>query len=119
MGEEGFSQALSRYFHRYAWNNAEMDDFLKELSKNFNVEGYTLEQWKQEWLLTESVNVYNIEWTDSGTITVHQKFYDNNVTNQMKRHNKIQVAFFDENFKITSQVVVLPAEDTFAFQFDP
>lgn len=40
-----------------------MDDFLKELSKNFNVEGFTLDQWKKEWLLTESVNVYKIEWT--------------------------------------------------------
>ncbi len=63
MGEEGFSKSLSKYFHRYAWNNAEMDDFLRELSKNFKVDGYTIEQWKKEWLLTKSVNVYNIEWT--------------------------------------------------------
>jgi aminopeptidase N len=50
MGEENFSAALKEYFHKYAFKNATLTDFMAEMQKHFPFKEFSLEEWKQYWL---------------------------------------------------------------------
>lgn len=48
LGEENFSRALQKYFSKYAFANAVLDDLLAHLEEFFKEKsiGVSLEQWK-------------------------------------------------------------------------
>lgn len=50
MGEDNFSRGLSDYFHKYAWSNATIDDFLAHMQVYFKITEFTLTEWKELWL---------------------------------------------------------------------
>jgi aminopeptidase N len=58
MGEENFSKALADYFNKYAFKNAELDDLLRCMERYYSPKstGITLEEWKNMWLETSSLN---------------------------------------------------------------
>lgn len=72
IGEKEFSISLSNYFHRFEWSNASIDDFLEEMSYNFKETMFTLDEWKQMWLMTASLNVFRVDWEDKkGIISIN------------------------------------------------
>ena len=70
MGQDKFSQALSEYFHKYAFKNAKLDDLLNCLSKYYSSEktGLSLQQWKKMWLETASLNVLSCQIKNSSLL---------------------------------------------------
>ena len=46
MKEENFSKALSEYFKKYEWSNATLIDFITEMKKHYNVQEFTLDEWR-------------------------------------------------------------------------
>ena len=56
MSEENFSASLKAYFHKYAFKNARLEDFIVEMQANFHETALTLKEWQQFWLETASLN---------------------------------------------------------------
>jgi aminopeptidase N len=67
IGREGFEAGIRGYFRRYAWANATLADFLRELEEG---SGRSLTEWSRLWLETPSMNTIAARWeTSDGTLT--------------------------------------------------
>lgn len=68
VGREAFFSGVSNYFRAHAWQNAELDDLLRELEKT---SGRELSTWSAKWLETAGVNTLKpeIDVDENGTIT--------------------------------------------------
>lgn len=58
MGEERFSAAMKVYFHKFAFKNAELKDFIETLNTEFvklNLD-FTLHEWQSMWIQTAGLN---------------------------------------------------------------
>jgi len=58
VGHEGFSLGLKRYFTSHYNSNTTIKEFIAALSIEFDKLqlGFTLEQWKEEWICTAGLN---------------------------------------------------------------
>lgn len=79
MGENNFMQGVTAYFNQFGWSNGTIDDFLGQMEPFFTspTPDYTLQVWKEMWLLTASLNVLTIDWNPqssgpNATLTVTQ-----------------------------------------------
>ena len=63
MGQANFFKGLQSYFVKYPWKNTTIDEFLAELSPFFPTKyPFTLDEWKQIWILEPSLNILTVEW---------------------------------------------------------
>jgi len=97
MGEDNFFKGVQDYFNEFGWKNATIDDFLNKMQKYFTITDFTLDDWKESWLLTPSLNTVSIEWdntdlSDSATLTIRQNYYTD--VYPTLRYHKTRVAFF-------------------------
>ena len=117
MGEDNFSKSLSSYFKRFEWSNATIDDFLKELENNFHEKEFTLEQWKQMWLMTASLNVFEVSWQQKDNkITLNIKQGNNCEKHNTLRYRRAEIALFNakgEIFKTISLLINPKEHDIF------
>ncbi|MGO1181990.1 MAG: aminopeptidase N [Micrococcaceae bacterium] len=69
VGEDAFNEASRRYFERYRWGNATLDDFLAVLSET---SGRPMQSWSRVWL--QAAGVTHLSWTldDNGVAVVRQ-----------------------------------------------
>lgn len=82
MGDTNFFRGVTDYFNQFAWSNGTIDDFLANIEPYFVSPDseYTLDVWKESWLLTPSLNVLTYTWdtastAQSATLTVNQTNY--------------------------------------------
>jgi aminopeptidase N len=80
MGEEPFFLGVKDYFDAFGWSNGTIDDFLGKMQTHFDNPNFTLNDWKQSWLLTPSLNTMEIEWDSSitttpATLKIKQNYY--------------------------------------------
>jgi len=49
---------MSRYFHKYAFKNATLNDFIENLDIEFLKKnlGFTLAEWKDQWICKAGLN---------------------------------------------------------------
>ena len=71
---------------------------------------YTLDVWKQTWLLTPSLNSLAVTWSPNNTsvdstLTVVQTDYSTDY--QQLRYHYINIAFFDVNGNVTFKPVLI------------
>ncbi|EAS02835.3 peptidase M1 family aminopeptidase (macronuclear) [Tetrahymena thermophila SB210] len=118
IGEQNFSSAMKRYFNKFAFKNADLNDFIENLDVEFQTLnlGFSLKEWQQEWISTAGLNECQPEFDPNNQnshacLCIHQTCaLEMHPT--LRRHN-MKVAFFDENCNITEQTVILkPAEKT-------
>ena len=64
IGEKSFSQALGKYFLKYEWSNATLDDFIEIMNDEYKKKELLLDllEWKQEWICTAGLNEMEALW---------------------------------------------------------
>ena len=60
LGEEEFKDGLQRYFQKFAFKNATLGDFFKQLSEASDTH---LGKWEKEWMQTSGLNRIEANWT--------------------------------------------------------
>jgi len=63
IGEEGFREGTRRYFRKYEYQNATLQQFLGALEEG---SGQELGEWARLWLETPSLNTIAAEWDADG-----------------------------------------------------
>jgi aminopeptidase N len=56
IGEKRFSTGLKRYFEKYQWSNATLDEFFGSFDNLSDVVGFDISTWKQQWICTAGLN---------------------------------------------------------------
>jgi aminopeptidase N len=100
VGDDNFFLALTKYFKRFAWSNATIENFLAYVGEYLPPEAGKLEDWKQMWLEEASLNVFSVDWDqDNSKITLKQSsFNDSNVL----RVHKLKIALFNPDGTYTT-----------------
>lgn len=112
MGETNFFLGVTAYFNEFKWSNATIDNFLTHM-KDFYippVPEYTLDLWKQTWLLTASLNVLAADWDSTSvdpkaTLTINQIAFTPDYP--ILRYHMINVAFFYADGSYSTQKVLV------------
>jgi aminopeptidase N len=106
LGEEVFRRGIHNYLAQNAYQNAELDDFIKALA---DASGKNLDQWKQQWLYEAGVNTITAEYQcDNNQITsfrLHQTADDKFPT---LREQRVQIGLFtaDKQVSLINKVAV-------------
>lgn len=100
MTKENFLKGLNDYFKAYEWKNTTIDDFLGKMQPYFNIKDFTLDDWKNSWLLTPSLNTVSIEWdptnlSPDATFTIKQECYTD--VYPTLRYHQTRVALFKDD----------------------
>ena len=108
MGHENFSKKMAKYFLKYQWSNATLDQFFAELAAEPG-EKYSIDmnQFNHEWIQLAGLNVVHVEWLDS-KVKLIQSFTNPHFS--ALRHNKMLVAVYDKEGRIIqeSEVTLTP-----------
>lgn len=114
MGEDNFFKGVTQYFNLYIWSNGTIDNFLSAMSIDFvdpsPNKNYSLDLWKQDWLLTPSLNVVTINWnpdstSSTATLTINQDPFTEDYPTL--RLHMVNIAFFKADGSYTTQKVLL------------
>jgi aminopeptidase N len=113
---DNFFSGVRDYFSEFGWKNATIDDFLGKMQAYFENTSFTLDDWKDSWLLTPSLNTGYVEWDPSdaspkATLTIHQDFYSS--VYPFLRYHKTRVALFypDTTYDVID-VMLAPSSST-------
>lgn len=69
---------------------------MEELSYNFHEKEFTLEQWKQMWLMTASLNVFEVDWQQKDKkVILNVKQGYNTKKHTTLRYRRAEVALFN------------------------
>jgi aminopeptidase N len=60
--EKDFSKALSEYFHKFAWKNTILEDFIGAMQHQFKSDKFTMDEWKKVWLEKACLNQIEPFW---------------------------------------------------------
>lgn len=95
VGRPVFKEACKRYFHKYAWNNATLHDFLnvfkQVLNEKFGFEEgkedwdsvgrhYDINQFNKDWIETAGMNQLKVKWNSGdfangkGKVSINQTY---------------------------------------------
>jgi aminopeptidase N len=112
MTEAKFFSGVQDYFKAFAWSNGTIDDFLAAMSKYFTkpAADYSLDLWKQMWLLEPSLDVLSVEWDPSDiSTTAPIKFRQAPFSSAypLLRYHKINVAFIRANGTFVSKTFLV------------
>ncbi|EGR28494.1 hypothetical protein IMG5_174220 [Ichthyophthirius multifiliis] len=124
MGEQSFSKALQTHFHKYAFKNATLDDFIEVLNEEFqksNQYPFSLNEWQQKWIQTAGLNecqpIFNKESKSKETVLKIKQTAALQQHPTLRRH-KMKVAFFDSEGNVTSQDVLLDEKEETSIVYD-
>lgn len=84
VGREAFFAGLATYFEKYAWGNANLDQFLAELEAT---SGRDLQAWAKAWLLTTGPDLFEVK--DGGRTITRTK-------GMVEREHQILIGLFDQ-----------------------
>lgn len=109
IGEASFSQGLQAYFEQYKWSNATIDDFLEIFRTAITASVGSLEVWRNTWLETASLNVFEAIWDPSdlsatATLRLFQSPFSADF--DTRRFHRIEVAFFDASAAVVQTKTV-------------
>lgn len=62
LGPQSFSKAMGEYFKRFQWGIATLDDLMVCVKQYFQIDKFSLDQWKHEWLQVAGQNILEVEW---------------------------------------------------------
>lgn len=68
IGHDAFSKNIGEYFTKYAWKNAELKDFLREISKDNdknNNPAYDIVKFNEDWIEKAGPNSLELSWDPS------------------------------------------------------
>lgn len=85
VGREAFFSGLATYFEKYAWKNANLDQFLAELEAT---SGRDLQTWAKAWLLTTGPDLLEVK---AGGKTIAR------TQGMAEREHQILIGLFDQN----------------------
>ncbi|KRX08608.1 hypothetical protein PPERSA_01861 [Pseudocohnilembus persalinus] len=115
LEEKTFSEAMKTYFEQFSFKNASLEQFIqhldiyfqqKQLEKEDSYKGFSLNQWKQEWLCTEGPNNLEIlDFQQNGRkvqFKVKQTAFHEQRFNYLRNHI-INIGYFGENGKVLTQ----------------
>lgn len=112
IGDGNFFNGVKAYLNAFGFKNATADDFLNSMSPYFkpNVADYTINFWRDTWLLAPSFNVLSVEWDPNSTSTtaelkINQRAYSQSYPTL--RYHKVIVSFIRANGTVTNKVVVI------------
>ena len=78
------------------------------MSYNFHEKEFTLEQWKEMWLMTASLNVFEVEWEQNGNnLKINVKQGVNCERYSTLRFRRTEIALFNEKGNIFKTISVL------------
>ena len=109
-----FFNGVKKYLTDFGFKNATIDDFITSMSAYFipspAIAGYTIQNWRDTWLLTPSLNVLVPSWDPTITsgnadLTITQLPYDNKYPTL--RYHKIIVTYVKTNGTYNNQSVLV------------
>lgn len=115
LGHEQFSDNLGRYFAKYQWKNATLEEFLKEMTCKDSV-SFDMKKWNLNWIEKAGLNCIQAIWdsTKQGAneLTIRQEAVS--ADHPTLRTHRIKVAFYKEDGTVGEvlTVDVLDAEIT-------
>lgn len=58
IGEEAFGAGVKKYFNKYQFQNATLDNLLECMNEEFqkNNKDFSLQTWKEEWICKAGLN---------------------------------------------------------------
>ena len=72
INDTNFFNGVKSYLGQFGFKNATIDDFFTAMTPFFKptptISDYTIANWKQDWILTPSLNVLNVSWDPSITV---------------------------------------------------
>ena len=99
MGSEQFFKGVTDYFNTFSFSNGTIDDFLACIAPYYDNPdpNYTLDVWKDMWLLSSSLNILSSEWDPSSTsnpsiLKINQTNYSDK--HKLLRYHMVNIAFF-------------------------
>ena len=96
LGEEIFREGVHKYLSKYAYKNANLDDFIDSLSKAANRD---LQAWKKQWLYSAGLNTITAKFAcvkgKIKTFSLHQS--PANLAFPDLREQRVQIALFKLN----------------------
>lgn len=115
--EEHFSNALKNYFHQYAFDNATLVDFIAELQKQFLIQEFSLDKWKEVWLERPSFNVIEPCWNPEAESLNAQmviKMKPRTMQYSTLRPHKIKIALYKEDLSFdVIQTLLHPQQENY------
>ena len=105
VGREQFSKNVGRYFNKYKWSNASLEDFLAEMAvreEPIDDEAYDIKKFNEDWINTSCCNELQAEWDPSKQGKSVLRIRQTPVLPQHPtlRYHVIKIGFFDENGKV-------------------
>ena len=100
IGDGNFFNGVKSYLNTFSFANATIDDFVTSMTPYFKpnptIPNYTIQDWKDTYLLTPSMNVLEVLWDPSITIgdaelTIVQTPYDQKYPTL--RYHKIVITY--------------------------
>lgn len=91
VGRDAFMEAARVYFHRHAWGNAELDDFLAVLGE---ASGRDMSAWADAWLRTAGVPALAVEVDGDGAPVLVQSGLDPRTGEPIRRPHVLRVGVF-------------------------
>lgn len=91
------------------------------MQKYFTITDFSLNDWKNSWLLTPSLNVVSVQWdpnntSPTATLIINQSAYSSQYP--VLRYHKTRVAFFRANNTYDTFDVLINPNATTLFSYD-
>jgi len=92
LGPKVFQKGVQNYLNKYAYQNAELDDFIGSLAETA---GRDLSEWKQQWLYQPGVNTIKAQFScQNNKITNLTLSQSANKNYPVLREQKVQLGLF-------------------------
>ena len=118
IGRETFSKSMKRYFHKYQYDNATLDDLLNEMQavldeKNGSdivPEHLNLKKYRKDWIETAGLNTVTCQFDreafkKTGLLTLHQGYYLE--AYKTLRYHKMRIGLYDKNGNLIAEPEII------------
>ncbi|KRX05743.1 hypothetical protein PPERSA_09883 [Pseudocohnilembus persalinus] len=117
LGPDAFSKAMSTYCQKYAFKNTTFQNFIDCLQEQFENPNFTLNEWKQQWLLEPGMNIIEPLFDPSNPeLIIKQSAYLQKFPTL--RYHKINIGFFKEDGSVDVQTEYIKPESQTSIKFD-
>lgn len=113
IGREVFSESMKRYFNKFAYSNATLEDLLGTMQTVLNEKNgddlrpeLHLENFNKTWIQTAGLNTVNCVWDKETLVNSGNLVLKQGVALEAYptlRYHKMRVGFYDENAKLLAE----------------
>ena len=111
VGEEAFQVGVQKYFDRYAWGNANLNNFIS----CFEIEGLNLFEWAESWLNTAGLNELRITYVSNALNKLQDFKVEQKAVMQEHptlRQHTVNIDFFHHTGKLNKRIPLkIPANN--------